>query len=76
MPNFVELCYGIITVVLFNKKKIVTGHWWLTPIILAQEDHHPRPACAKSVCKTPSQWKKSWVRWHIPVIPAMAGNIK
>jgi hypothetical protein len=28
----------------------------------------------RKVCKTLSQWKKSWVCWHRPVISAMTGS--
>jgi hypothetical protein len=28
----------------------------------------------KEVCKTPSQQKKIWAWWLVPVIPAMVGS--
>jgi hypothetical protein len=31
---------------------------------------------SKKVCKTPFQWKKNWVWWYIPIIPAPTGSLK
>jgi hypothetical protein len=41
-----------------------------------QEDHGSKASLGKKSLQDPISTKKSWVWWHEPITPAMAGSLK